>query len=29
MRAGDTARCAIDGVGTQIHKVVAESTGTN
>jgi 2-keto-4-pentenoate hydratase/2-oxohepta-3-ene-1,7-dioic acid hydratase in catechol pathway len=29
MRAGDTAKCAIDGVGTQIHKVVAESTGTN
>ena len=25
MRAGDTAKCAIDGVGTQIHKVVAES----
>lgn len=25
MRAGDTATCAIDGLGTQVHKVVAES----
>lgn len=25
MRAGDTATCAIDGIGTQVHKVVAES----
>jgi 2-keto-4-pentenoate hydratase/2-oxohepta-3-ene-1,7-dioic acid hydratase in catechol pathway len=25
MRAGDTAKCAIDGIGTQIHPVVAES----
>src|SRR5262245_16317618 len=24
MRAGDTAKCAIEGIGTQIHKVVAE-----
>jgi 2,4-didehydro-3-deoxy-L-rhamnonate hydrolase len=24
MRAGDTAQCAIDGIGTQVHKVVAE-----
>jgi len=24
MRAGDTAQCAIDGIGTQLHKVVAE-----
>lgn len=26
MRAGDTAKCAIDGIGTQLHPVVAEST---
>lgn len=26
MRAGDTAVCAIDGIGTQSHQVVAEST---
>ncbi len=26
MRAGDTAKCAIEGVGTQIHPVVAEGT---
>ena len=25
MRAGDTAKCAIEGIGTQIHKVVTES----
>ena len=25
MRAGDTAKCAVEGIGTQIHKVVAES----
>ena len=25
MRAGDTAKCAIEGIGTQIHQVVAES----
>jgi len=25
MRAGDTAKCEIDGIGTQIHPVVAES----
>ena len=25
MRAGDTAKCAIDGIGTQVHQVVAES----
>ena len=24
MRAGDTAKCAIEGVGTQLHPVVAE-----
>lgn len=29
MRAGDTARCEIEGVGTQIHPVVAEPAGTN
>jgi 2-keto-4-pentenoate hydratase/2-oxohepta-3-ene-1,7-dioic acid hydratase in catechol pathway len=28
MRAGDTAKCSIDGIGTQIHPVVAEPTGT-
>jgi 2-keto-4-pentenoate hydratase/2-oxohepta-3-ene-1,7-dioic acid hydratase in catechol pathway len=28
MRAGDTAKCFIDGIGTQIHPVVAEPTGT-
>jgi 2,4-diketo-3-deoxy-L-fuconate hydrolase len=26
MRAGDTATCAIEGVGTQVHKVVAEGS---
>jgi 2,4-didehydro-3-deoxy-L-rhamnonate hydrolase len=26
MRAGDTAKCAIEGIGTQIHPVVAEGT---
>jgi 2-keto-4-pentenoate hydratase/2-oxohepta-3-ene-1,7-dioic acid hydratase in catechol pathway len=25
MRAGDTAVCAIEGIGTQSHPVVAES----
>lgn len=25
MRAGDTATCAIDGIGTQVHPVVAEA----
>jgi 2-keto-4-pentenoate hydratase/2-oxohepta-3-ene-1,7-dioic acid hydratase in catechol pathway len=25
MRAGDTATCAIEGIGTQVHQVVAES----
>jgi 2-keto-4-pentenoate hydratase/2-oxohepta-3-ene-1,7-dioic acid hydratase in catechol pathway len=29
MRAGDTAVCAIEGIGTQTHQVVAESTQTN
>ena len=29
MRAGDTAKCAIEGIGTQIHKVVAESAATS
>jgi 2,4-diketo-3-deoxy-L-fuconate hydrolase len=28
MRAGDTATCAIEGVGTQRHPVVAEGAGT-
>ena len=28
MRAGDTAKCAIEGIGTQNHPVVAESAGT-
>jgi 2-keto-4-pentenoate hydratase/2-oxohepta-3-ene-1,7-dioic acid hydratase in catechol pathway len=28
MRAGDTAICAIEGIGTQRHPVVAESAGT-
>lgn len=28
MRAGDTAKCAIEGIGTQIHAVVAESGAT-
>ncbi len=27
MRAGDTAKCEIDGIGTQIHTVVAEPGG--
>jgi 2-keto-4-pentenoate hydratase/2-oxohepta-3-ene-1,7-dioic acid hydratase in catechol pathway len=26
MRAGDTAKCAIEGIGTQVHAVVAESS---
>jgi 2-keto-4-pentenoate hydratase/2-oxohepta-3-ene-1,7-dioic acid hydratase in catechol pathway len=26
MRAGDTAKCAIEGIGTQVHQVVAESS---
>jgi hypothetical protein len=26
MRAGDTAKCAIEGIGTQIHQVVAEAS---
>ena len=29
MRAGDTAKCAIEGIGTQIHPVVAESSTTS
>jgi len=29
MRAGDTAKCAIDGIGTQIHSVVAEGTASS
>jgi 2-keto-4-pentenoate hydratase/2-oxohepta-3-ene-1,7-dioic acid hydratase in catechol pathway len=29
MRAGDTAVCSIEGVGTQRHSVVAEATATN
>jgi hypothetical protein len=28
MRAGDTAKCAIEGIGTQLHPVVAESATT-
>lgn len=28
MRAGDTAKCAIEGIGTQIHQVVAEPGAT-
>jgi 2,4-diketo-3-deoxy-L-fuconate hydrolase len=26
MRAGDTAKCSIEGIGTQVHPVVAEGT---
>ena len=29
MRAGDTAKCAIEGIGTQIHPVVAEGATTS
>jgi 2-keto-4-pentenoate hydratase/2-oxohepta-3-ene-1,7-dioic acid hydratase in catechol pathway len=29
MRAGDTAKCAIEGIGTQIHPVVAEGGATS
>lgn len=29
MRAGDTAKCSIDGIGTQVHPVVAEGTVTS
>lgn len=30
MRAGDTAKCAIEGIGTQVHQVVPEGAiGTN
>jgi 2-keto-4-pentenoate hydratase/2-oxohepta-3-ene-1,7-dioic acid hydratase in catechol pathway len=29
MRAGDTAKCAIEGIGTQIHQVVAEAGATS
>jgi 2,4-diketo-3-deoxy-L-fuconate hydrolase len=29
MRAGDTAKCAIEGIGTQLHPVVAESATTS
>ena len=29
MRAGDTAKCAIEGIGTQIHSVVAEPGATS
>ena len=29
MHAGDTAKCAIEGIGTQIHPVVAESSTTS
>jgi 2,4-didehydro-3-deoxy-L-rhamnonate hydrolase len=28
MRAGDTAKCEIDGIGTQIHPVVGEAANT-
>jgi 2-keto-4-pentenoate hydratase/2-oxohepta-3-ene-1,7-dioic acid hydratase in catechol pathway len=29
MRAGDTAKCAIEGIGTQIHSVVAENAASS
>jgi 2-keto-4-pentenoate hydratase/2-oxohepta-3-ene-1,7-dioic acid hydratase in catechol pathway len=29
MRAGDTAQCSIEGIGTQIHPVVAEGSATS
>jgi 2,4-diketo-3-deoxy-L-fuconate hydrolase len=29
MRAGDTAKCSIEGIGTQIHPVVAEAAVTS
>jgi 2-keto-4-pentenoate hydratase/2-oxohepta-3-ene-1,7-dioic acid hydratase in catechol pathway len=29
MRAGDTAKCSIEGIGTQIHPVVAEGSATS
>jgi 2,4-didehydro-3-deoxy-L-rhamnonate hydrolase len=29
MRAGDTAKCSIDGIGTQVHPVVAEGATTS
>jgi 2-keto-4-pentenoate hydratase/2-oxohepta-3-ene-1,7-dioic acid hydratase in catechol pathway len=29
MRAGDTAKCAIEGIGTQIHSVVAEGAASS
>ena len=29
MRAGDTAKCSIEGIGVQKHPVVAESASTN
>ncbi len=29
MRAGDTAKCFIEGIGTQVHPVVAEGTTTS
>jgi 2-keto-4-pentenoate hydratase/2-oxohepta-3-ene-1,7-dioic acid hydratase in catechol pathway len=29
MRAGDTAKCEIDGIGAQVHPVVAESASTS
>jgi 2-keto-4-pentenoate hydratase/2-oxohepta-3-ene-1,7-dioic acid hydratase in catechol pathway len=29
MRAGDTAKCSIEGIGTQLHPVVAEGAATS
>jgi 2-keto-4-pentenoate hydratase/2-oxohepta-3-ene-1,7-dioic acid hydratase in catechol pathway len=29
MRAGDTAKCSIEGIGTQTHQVVAEGAATS
>jgi hypothetical protein len=29
MRAGDSAKCSIEGIGTQIHPVVAEAAVTS
>jgi hypothetical protein len=29
MRAGDTAKCSIEGIGTQIHPVVAEGAASS
>lgn len=29
MRPGDTAKCSIEGIGTQVHRVVAEESSTS